>query len=124
MLRTDEVEHEIGPQPSLAQLPSLAANARWAGLGVILDAEVVGDSLPVGLQLTVYRIVQEALTNVRKHAQAGSVRIRIRRRGSDLAVTVEDDGKGVTGDPEPQLEDPEGHHWTVAQALPSLRQPA
>lgn len=101
VLRTDEVDHEIGPQPSLAQLPSLAADARRTGLDVTLDAEVEGDSLPVGLQLTAYRIVQEALTNVRKHAQAGSVRIRIRRRGSDLEVTVEDDGKGVTGDPEP-----------------------
>lgn len=101
VLRTDEVDHEIGPQPSLAQLPSLAADARRAGLGVTLEVEVEGDSLPVGLQLTAYRIVQEALTNVRKHAQAGSVRIRIRRSGPDLEVTVEDDGKGVTGDPEP-----------------------
>lgn len=100
VLRTDEVDHEIGPQPSLAQLPALAADARRAGLGVTLDAEADSD-LPVGLQLTVYRIVQEALTNVRKHAQAGSVHIGICRLGPDLEVTVEDDGQGATGDPDP-----------------------
>jgi signal transduction histidine kinase len=100
VLRTEEVDQGIGPLPSLAELPTLAADARRAGLEVNLDAEMESD-LPVGLQLTAYRIVQEALTNVRKHAQAGSVHIRICRRGPDLEVTVEDDGKGVTGDPEP-----------------------
>jgi signal transduction histidine kinase len=100
VLRTEEADQGIDPLPSLAQLPTLAADARRAGLEVTLDAEIDSD-LPVGLQLTAYRIVQEALTNVRKHAQAGTVHIRICRRGPDLEVTVEDDGKGVTGDPEP-----------------------
>lgn len=101
VLRTDDVDQGIGPLPGLAQLPALAADARRAGLAVTLDAEVESDRLPVGLQLTAYRIVQEALTNVRKHAQAGSVHIKICRLGHDLEVTVEDNGKSVTGDPEP-----------------------
>lgn len=100
LLRTEDVDQEIGPQPSLAQLPTLAADAGRAGLEVTLDSEVESDRLPVGLQLTTYRIVQEALTNVRKHAQANRVHIRICRRGPNLEVTVEDDGKGGTGDPE------------------------
>jgi signal transduction histidine kinase len=101
VLRTDEVDEGIGPLPGLAQLPTLAADARRAGVGVTLDAGVGSDRLPIGLQLTAYRIVQEALTNVRKHAQAGTVHIKICRNGPDLEVTVEDDGKGVAGDPEP-----------------------
>lgn len=101
VLRTEEVDQETGPLPGLAQLPALAADARSTGVKVTLKAEVESDRLPVGLQLTVYRIVQEALTNVRKHAQAGHVRIEIFRRGPDLEVTVGDDGLGVVGDPEP-----------------------
>jgi signal transduction histidine kinase len=101
VLRTDDVDQRIVPLPSLAQLPTLVEDARRAGLAVTLEAEVDSHRLPVGLQLSSYRIVQEALTNVRKHAQAGSVHIRICRRGPNLEVTVEDDGKGVPGDPEP-----------------------
>ena len=100
VLRTDEVDQGIGPLPSLAQLPALAADARRTGLEVILDIDVEPDRLPVGLQLTAYRIVQEALTNVRKHAQASGVHIRISRGGPHLEVTVDDDGDGVTGEPE------------------------
>jgi signal transduction histidine kinase len=101
VLRTEEIDQGIGPLPGLAQLPTLAADARRAGLPVMFDMEVESARLPVGLQLTAYRIVQEALTNVRKHAQAGSVHIGIRHRGPNLEVTVQDDGRGVTGDTEP-----------------------
>jgi signal transduction histidine kinase len=101
VLRTDEDDQGIGPLPDLTQVHALAADARNAGLEVILDMDGELDRLPPGVQLTVYRIVQEALTNVRKHAQASTVHVAITRNGERLEITVADDGSGVTGEPEP-----------------------
>jgi len=79
----------------------LAADARNAGLDVVLDMDGELDRLPPGVQLTAYRIIQEALTNVRRHAQASTVHVTITRYGERLDITVIDDGSGVTGEPEP-----------------------
>ncbi|MEW9551117.1 sensor histidine kinase [Nonomuraea sp. NPDC050783] len=77
------------PAPGLADLETLAAGARAAGLEVELriDGQVGGE-----MELTVYRIVQEALTNVLKHAGARHVLVRVERREGELAVEVTDDG--------------------------------
>jgi signal transduction histidine kinase len=101
VLRTDEADREFGPLPDLTQLHALAADARNAGLAIVLDMEGELDRLSPGVELTVYRIVQESLTNVRKHAQASSVHVTITRYGDRLDITVIDDGNGVDGEPEP-----------------------
>jgi signal transduction histidine kinase len=101
VLRTTDDGQGIGPLPGLAQIPALAADARRSGIRVDLDIGGDLDHLAPSQQLTVYRIVQEALTNVGKHAHASSVEITIERRGDDLEVTIADDGKQVTGDPQP-----------------------
>jgi signal transduction histidine kinase len=99
LLRTAEDDQGIGPLPDVAKIPALLEEARRAGLTVDLEQAGELDHLPAGLQLAVYRIVQEALTNVRKHARAQGVRVRIERCGQELEVTVADDGDGVAPEP-------------------------
>ncbi|MBE0609542.1 MAG: sensor histidine kinase [Dehalococcoidia bacterium] len=101
VLRTAEDDLWIDPLPDLAQLAALASDARNSGVEVVLDVAAEPDRLPRGLQLTAYRVVQEALTNVRKHAQASTVHITIARSREHLDVMVADDGIGVTGEAEP-----------------------
>jgi signal transduction histidine kinase len=101
VLRTEEDDQGIGPLPDLTQVHGLAADARSSGLEVVLDMDGELDRLPAGVQLTAYRIVQEALTNVRRHAQASTVHITIARHRERLDITVADDGSGLTGEPEP-----------------------
>jgi len=101
VLRTGDDEQGIGPLPDLTHLPALAADARSTGLEVILEVDAEVDGLAPGLQLTGYRLVQEALTNVRKHAQAGTVHVTIARCAQHLEITVADDGAGVTREPQP-----------------------
>jgi signal transduction histidine kinase len=101
MLRPADEQQGIGPLPDLAQIPALAVDARRTGIRVDLDISGDLDHLAPSQQLSVYRIVQEALTNVRKHAHASSVRITIGRCGDELEVMIADDGKGVTNDPPP-----------------------
>jgi signal transduction histidine kinase len=86
----------LHPQPGIAQLEELLAQVRAAGLATefVVDGDRV--VLPPGLQLVVYRIVQEALTNTRKHAGAGaSARVRLGYGVDGLVVEVSDNGRGV-----------------------------
>jgi signal transduction histidine kinase len=80
------------PQPSIAALGQLAASVRGAGLDI--DLAIAGEvrPLPPGLELSVYRIVQEALTNVLKHAQAATARVRIGYHSDAVTIDVTDDG--------------------------------
>jgi signal transduction histidine kinase len=80
------------PQPSIAALGQLAAAVRAAGLDI--DLAIAGQvrPLPPGLELSVYRIVQEALTNVLKHAQASMARIRVAYGPDAVTIDVTDDG--------------------------------
>ncbi|MYV51743.1 sensor histidine kinase [Streptomyces sp. SID3212] len=85
----------LHPQPSLAELPALVE--RVAAGGIEVGYETVGrppGPLSLDTEATVYRVVQEALTNVVKHAAAGSVLIRLEYGPDALAVTVTDDGRG------------------------------
>jgi signal transduction histidine kinase len=86
VLREDEASYS--PQPGLERLDQLLADARAAGLPVELATEGASDSLPAGLDLTAYRIVQESLTNVRRHAPGAPTRVRIRRGEDRLEVEV------------------------------------
>jgi signal transduction histidine kinase len=81
------------PAPTLADLDRLVATVRASGLDVRLDAAPHADPLPAAVELAAYRIVQEALTNVSRHAAARSVTVRV-RYGADVIVEVIDDGVG------------------------------
>ena len=83
----------LAPQPGLADLDSLLERVRAAGPTVTLDTHGDLTRLPPGLQLSVYRIVQEALTNTVKYAASGtSVRVSLTEGPEAVHVTVEDDG--------------------------------
>ncbi|MFJ6742616.1 sensor histidine kinase [Streptomyces sp. NPDC091279] len=80
------------PTPGLARLPELAASFRPAGLTVTVRGEGEPRPLPAGADLTAYRIVQEALTNVTKHAATDTAEVRLTYLADRLVVTVTDDG--------------------------------
>ncbi|MEV0382044.1 sensor histidine kinase [Nonomuraea sp. NPDC050643] len=82
------------PQPDLAALDTLIADARAAGLRVVLDQRGDPASLPAAPAVAVYRIVQEALTNTLKHAGATTAEVTIERAPSAVTVEVKDDGRG------------------------------
>ena len=75
------------PQHGVADIPALAEEYTRAGLRVDLDVDDVV-RLPIGVDLSTYRIVQEGLTNVLKHAPGSPVRVRLARRESDVAIEV------------------------------------
>jgi signal transduction histidine kinase len=82
------------PAPGLSRLPALLESFRRAGLEVSVRQEGTARPLPPGVDLTAYRIVQEALTNVTKHAGTGNVRVRLAWSRDHMTITVADDGKG------------------------------
>ncbi|MFD3568356.1 sensor histidine kinase [Streptomyces sp. NPDC058667] len=87
------------PQPDLAALPGLVERVRSSGLAVTYTTEGgVRAALPAAVGASVYRIVQEALTNVVKHADARTAEVRLSRADGVLCVTVTDDGGGPRGD--------------------------
>jgi signal transduction histidine kinase len=91
----DDPEAPLAPTPGLHQLPDLVAACESAGLTVTMTTEGPPGPLDPGVDLTAYRIVQEALTNVSKHADADAARIRLAYRESHLTITVTDDGGGT-----------------------------
>jgi signal transduction histidine kinase len=96
VLRQDSEPHgDLTPVPGLADLDSLLAEVSKAGLGVRLRVEGTPSQLPAGVDLSAYRIVQEALTNVVKHAGEARAQVRIRYRDQEVTVEVTDDGRGV-----------------------------
>jgi signal transduction histidine kinase len=98
VLRPETDPDGLGPQPGLADLPRLVEQTRGAGLDVSLATNGVVAGLPARVDLFAYRIVQEALTNVLKHAGPGArteVRLGIDRRG--IVIEVLDDGSADKG---------------------------
>ncbi|MFI0450109.1 sensor histidine kinase [Actinomadura sp. 6N118] len=83
------------PAPGLSRLPALLESFRRAGLEVSVHQEGKARPLPPGVDLTAYRIVQEALTNVTKHAGTGSARVRLAWNRDRVTITVADDGGGA-----------------------------
>jgi len=94
VLRSDPGEASTAPQPGLGSLAGLVEQVSAAGLPVDLEIEGEDRDLPPALDLSVYRIVQESLTNVLKHAAGASARVRIRCAASVVEVEVLDDGAG------------------------------
>ena len=85
---------DLSGPPSIARVDGLARRARAAGLGV--ELRVVGDpvALPAGVDLTAYRIVQEALTNALKHAGSARASVTVSYEPNELVLSIEDDGEG------------------------------
>lgn len=98
VLRSDE-ETSFGPQPGPEMLPELAERVRAAGVPVSLEIEGDLEDVPAAQGLTVFRLVQESLTNVMKHGGPGAAAdVRITREADRLEITVIDDGQGTDPD--------------------------
>ena len=95
MMRAGADELALAPQPSLTFLPDLCEQVSRAGLPV--ELEVVGDpaEVPPGVDVSAYRIVQEALTNALKHAGPASARVTVRHHADEVEVEVTDNGRGA-----------------------------
>jgi signal transduction histidine kinase len=102
-MRDEDADVELAPQPGLDGLDALAESVGRAGLPVELQVEGEAFALPRAVELSAYRIVQEALTNSLKHARAGRARVTIRYGADELEVEVTDDGRG------PARSDGHGH---------------
>jgi signal transduction histidine kinase len=99
VLRRPEEAPALAPQPSLEHLQRLVDQTREAGLAVELRVEGEPVQLPVGLDLTAYRLVQEGLTNALKHAQATRAEVVVSYSDGHVEVVVSDNGRaGVGGD--------------------------
>ena len=83
------------PQPGLARLDELAEPLRLAGLEVVVRREGEPPRLAAGVDLSAYRIVQEALTNTLRHARATRAEVTVRYGGHAVEVEVRDDGRGA-----------------------------
>jgi signal transduction histidine kinase len=98
-LLTDQQEApSLSPAPGLAQLEELAARVRAAGVPVTLHVEGSPRPVPPGLDLTAYRLIQEALTNVLKHAGGARTDVVVAYDERELRVEVVDEGAGVQAD--------------------------
>ncbi|MFI0164188.1 sensor histidine kinase [Streptomyces sp. NPDC017095] len=98
VLRTGEHQEsgEYVPQPDVEQIDDLVEQCRTSGLPVDFKVEGTPRPLPSGVELTAYRIVQEALTNTRKHGGPGAgASVRLVYFDDGLGLLVEDDGKGA-----------------------------
>jgi signal transduction histidine kinase len=97
LLRSGDARTQLTPQPGLGQLRELVEQARAAGMSVSLTQQGAPHPLPEGAELAAYRVVQESLTNTRKHgglAAAASIILRYDHDG--LVVQVSDNGRGDT----------------------------
>jgi signal transduction histidine kinase len=95
---------DLTPAPGLAGLEDLAARVTDAGVPVTVVVEGERAALPAGVDLAGYRIVQEALTNVLRHAGTATAEVRVRYEDGCVNLEVLDDGRGAasgTGDPHP-----------------------
>jgi signal transduction histidine kinase len=96
----EEAAEARQPVPSLAQLDALIEQVRSAGLDTTLEVRGEAPDVPVGVQLTVYRLVQEALTNTLKHGgPIARAAVRLRFEPGGLLVDVDDDGAGAAPGP-------------------------
>ena len=95
VLRASGEGLSLAPQPGLDQLEQLIEQTRAAGLNVELELEGERVTLPPGVDLAAYRIVQEGLTNTIKHARAARATVGVRYLSGALELLVEDDGRGA-----------------------------
>jgi signal transduction histidine kinase len=106
MLRSADDEPALTPQPRLAALPALVERASASGPPTTLTVRGSERPLPAGLDLAAYRIVQEALTNVRRHAGASHCEVTVDYVETELRLEVRDDGRGPAA---ARPDEPGGH---------------
>jgi signal transduction histidine kinase len=106
-----EPRGSLAPAPGLAELEALTAEVARAGVRVEVRIEGTPTELPAGLDLSVYRIVQEALTNVVRHAGPATARVAVRYAPGRMSVEVVDDGRG-------------GDHGDQGHGIPGMRERA
>jgi signal transduction histidine kinase len=92
VLRREDEELALAPQPSLRHVDALVRKIQAAGLPTELAVEGDARDLPIGLDLTAYRVVQEALGGALEHGGAGRARVRLRYAEDHVEVVVDDDG--------------------------------
>ena len=93
MLRSDEPEG-LAPQPGVSELPTLVGQLQSAGLAVELRTEGEPRDIPVGIDLSAYRIVQEGLTNALKYAGDARTAVCVRYGADSLEIEILDNGRG------------------------------
>jgi signal transduction histidine kinase len=93
MLRQDPSD-DLTPQPALEDVPLLVEQVRAAGLPVELHLSGTPRELPMGIELSAYRIVQEALTNSLKYSRGAGAVVEVRYGEDSLELVVRDDGTG------------------------------
>ena len=92
IMRTETEPPALAPQPGIGTLPELVEQVRQSGLPVELTVEGTPVKLPAGVDLSAYRIVQEALTNTLKHAGPAHAWVAVRYAGEDVEIEVANDG--------------------------------
>ena len=85
------------PAPGLDRLPELIELTRAAGLSVEVEVTGKAPPLPAAVQLAAYRIIQESLTNVARHAGRARVTVRVTYDDADVHVEIDDDGTAPSG---------------------------
>ena len=95
VLHVEEASDDLEPRPGLAHLPALAERVGRAGMPVTVAVDGRERPLPPGVDLSAYRIVQEALTNALRHAGRASARVGVTYRADEVEVQVSDDGTGT-----------------------------
>ena len=98
MLRHDDEARPLAPQPSLERLEALADEMRASGLPVEVEVTGTPNGIPPGIDVSAYRIVQEALTNALKHAGPAS-RATACASPNSVEIEVADDGRGALTGP-------------------------
>ena len=93
----DDQMTELAPQPGLAYLDRLITNVQTAGLPVTLHVEGERPAVPIGIDLSAYRIVQEGLANALTHANCAHADVTVRYGGDVIEVEIADDGSSVDG---------------------------
>ena len=128
----------LAPTPRLEHVEQLLEPARDAGLAVDLRVDGAGRPLSDEIEVCAYRVVQESLTNVVRHASATAVHVRVAYGERELLVTVDDDGVGGPGRPGGGIEGmrervaivggsfaagPARHGWSVRASIPLDAEP-
>ncbi|GAA2497856.1 sensor histidine kinase [Streptomyces gobitricini] len=98
VLRADDDGGQAAPMPGIARLEEMAERVRAGGVPVRLRVDGTPRPLPPGVDLCAYRVVQEALTNVLKHAPGSTALVEVHYRPRHVTVSVTDDGDGAVQD--------------------------
>jgi signal transduction histidine kinase len=113
--QSGDEDGSLRPPPGLDELHELAAWAATAGIDVDLSIGEVPPDVPVGVSMAAYRIAQEAITNVTRHAEADHATITVTATPSTLVIEIDDDGRGL-----PEGFDPALHGGLGLQIVRSL----